>query len=97
MSIDARREIRVPLELPIKYGDFDKGTYQSLTKDLSTRGACIQSKAPFDVGTRCRLLFALPHQEEKIEITGEVRWKAFTMFLSSYSLWRLRCKQVFGG
>jgi PAS domain S-box-containing protein len=77
MSIDARREIRVPLELPIKYGDFDKGTYQSLTKDLSTRGACIQSKAPFDVGTRCRLLFALPHQEEKIEITGEVRWKTF--------------------
>jgi len=77
MNIDARREIRVPLELPVQYRDFDNGTYQSLTKNLSTRGVCIESKTPFDVGTRCRLLFALPHQEEKREITGEVRWQTF--------------------
>ncbi len=77
MNIDTRREVRVPLELPIKYRDFDNGTYHSLTKDLSTRGVCIEAKAPFDVGTRCRLLFALPHQEEKREITGEVRWQTF--------------------
>jgi PAS domain S-box-containing protein len=77
MSIDARREIRVPLEVSVEYRDFDNGTYQSLTKDLSTRGVCIQSKTPLDVGTRCRLLFALPHQEEKREIAGEVRWQTF--------------------
>jgi PAS domain S-box-containing protein len=78
MKIDTRRAIRVPLELPIEYRDFNNGTHHSLTKDLSTYGVCIESRAPFEVGTRCRLLFALPHQEERREITGEVRWQTVT-------------------
>ena len=77
MNIDKRKAIRVPLELPVKYRGFDNGMYHSLTKDLSRHGVCIQSKAPFDVGTRCRLMFTLPHDQEKREITGEVRWQAF--------------------
>jgi PAS domain S-box-containing protein len=76
MNIDTRREIRVPLELPVTYSDFDNGTYHSITKDLSTRGACIESKRPLDIGARCRMVFALPHRQEKTEITGKVRWQA---------------------
>lgn len=75
MNIDTRREIRVPLELPVAYSDFDNGTYHSLTKDLSTLGVCIESKKPLDVGSRCRMLFTLPHTKEKTEITGNVRWQ----------------------
>ncbi len=75
MNIDTRREIRVPLELPVTCRDFDNGTYHALTKDLSTRGVCIESKRPLDVGTRCRMVFALPHHKEKTEITGKVRWQ----------------------
>jgi len=77
MNIDTRSEIRVPLELPVTYRDFDNGTYHSLTKDLSTRGVCIESKRPLNVGTDCRMVFALPHHEKKTEITGKVRWQTF--------------------
>ena len=77
MNLETRRDVRVPLELPIKYGGFDNGTYHSLTKDMSNRGVCIQSKVPFDVGTPCRIQFVLPQHEKKTEITGKVRWQTF--------------------
>jgi PAS domain S-box-containing protein len=76
MNVDTRKEIRVPLELPVTYRDFDNGTYHSLTKDLSTRGVCIESKRPLEVGTRCRMMFALPDDQKKTEITGKVCWQA---------------------
>ncbi|HID31699.1 MAG TPA: PAS domain S-box protein [Desulfobacterales bacterium] len=76
VNIDRRRQVRVPLELPVEYGDFGNGTYHSLTEDLSTHGACIQSNGPFRVGRQCRLLLALPHQKKKKEITGKVCWKS---------------------
>ena len=76
MNIERRKEVRVPLELPVEYGDFGNGTHHSLTEDLSTHGACIQSNGPLRVGRQCRLLLALPHQKKKKEITGKVCWKS---------------------
>ncbi|MBW1676176.1 MAG: PilZ domain-containing protein [Deltaproteobacteria bacterium] len=75
MNIDRRKEVRVPLELPVEYGGFGNGMYHSLTEDLSTHGVCIQSNGPFRVGRQCHLLLALPHEKEKREITGKVCWQ----------------------
>jgi PAS domain S-box-containing protein len=76
MNLDRRKAVRVPLELPVEYGDFGNGTHHSLTEDLSTQGVCIQSNGPFRVGRQCRLLLALPHEKKKKEITGKVCWKS---------------------
>ena len=76
MNLDRRKAVRVPLELPVEYGDFGNGTHHSLTEDLSTQGVCIQSNGPFRVGRQCRLFLALPHQKKKTEIKGKVRWKS---------------------
>jgi PAS domain S-box-containing protein len=74
MNMDRRREIRVPLELPVECGGLDHGTYPSFSHDMSPNGLSLGTNGPFHVGSPCRLLFALPNRQEKAEITGSVRW-----------------------
>ncbi len=74
MNTDRRTALRVPLEVPIECHGFGDKAYQCLNHDVSRKGMCLRSNEPVEVGGKCRLVFALPHLQEKIEITGEVRW-----------------------
>jgi PAS domain S-box-containing protein len=74
MNMDRRREIRVPLQLPVECGGLDDGTYLSFSHDMSPNGLSLGNNGPFHVGSPCRLLFALPNRHEKAEVTGSVRW-----------------------
>jgi PAS domain S-box-containing protein len=74
MNMDRRREIRVPLQLPVECGGLDNATYLSFSHDMSPNGLSLGNNGPFHVGSPCRLLFALPNRHEKAEITGSVRW-----------------------
>lgn len=74
MNIERRKESRVPLQLPVEYHGSGGETYHCSNCDMSPNGMSIRSKEPFEVGSPCRLGFALPDHPEKTEITGEVRW-----------------------
>ena len=72
--MDRRREIRVPLQVPVQCSGLDDGTYLSFSHDMSPNGLSLGNNGPFHVGSPCRLLFALPNGHEKAEVTGSVRW-----------------------
>ncbi len=75
MNMDRRREIRVPLQLPVECGGLDDGTHLSFSHDMSPNGLSLGNNGPFHVGSPCRLIFALPNRHEKAEVTGSVRWQ----------------------
>jgi PAS domain S-box-containing protein len=74
MEMDRRREVRVPLQLPVECGGFNHASCLSQSHDLSPNGLSLGPNGRFPVGSLCRLIFALPHRRQKTEITGSVRW-----------------------
>lgn len=73
--MDRRKEIRVPLQLPVECSGFNDTTYLSFSHDMSPNGLSLGTNGPFGVGSPCRLLIPLPNRQEKAEITGRVCWQ----------------------
>jgi len=72
--MERRKEIRVPLQLPVECSGFDDATHLSFSHDMSPNGLSLGTNWPCHVGIPCRLLIPLPNRPEKTEITGRVCW-----------------------
>lgn len=68
---ERRRDKRVPIELWIEEED-DDALYFQRSANLSAGGAYFVQTIPQPVGTRVRLRFTLPGEQEEITCLGEV-------------------------
>ncbi len=70
---ERRREPRVLLNIEVDYSSEDTFLFAYIT-DMSNRGIFIHTNTPEPIGTLLNLDFALPGEEGRLAVEGEVMW-----------------------
>jgi uncharacterized protein (TIGR02266 family) len=70
---DRRTDVRIPLRLQVEYADVEDFLID-YTANVSLGGMFIVTATPFDLGTRFKLRFALPHHHAPVEALAVVTW-----------------------
>ena len=70
---ERRREPRVLLNIEVDYSSEDTFLFSYIT-DMSNRGIFIHTNTPEPIGTMLNLDFAIPGEEARLAVEGEVMW-----------------------
>ena len=80
MTIDRRKEMRIPLSLPVgcrglgeETSDFPK--FDLNCHDLSSRGMALECERPMGMDETCCFSLPLFHSQEPLTVKGKVRWR----------------------
>ncbi len=69
--LDLRERRRLPLRLPVTYGDVD-GPCETVTRDINEEGIFVVTETPLPEETKVHLLVNVPLREKPLSLNGTV-------------------------